>query len=230
MIQACAGAEAITQGPLEGDHMANGRVEMAVREVKRLCRTPWISAERNTSVRIADGSPLLSWLTRFAAQVMNKRRSGEDGKGSELRRTGRTWRKPMAQLGEQVRFVSSFARRMTQGISGGHHDRTGVVKCVTKNGVVPGAWNATNGNGLCGTPWTMVSPLPRVVLSAEIEAHGHTGGCPGCAALASHGKAIKPHNNERRERINTIIERILTGKSRMSAYTDGVAETESERK
>ena len=64
-------------------------------------------------------------------------------------------------------------------------------------------------------------PLPRIdverapeaeprrfyVLSADIEAHGHTGGCPGCAVLASHGKATKPHNDECRERIRTIIER-----------------------
>ena len=62
----------IAQGPPESDHMANGRVEMAVREVKRQCRTLQISAEQNTSVRIADDSPLLSWLLRIAAQVMNK--------------------------------------------------------------------------------------------------------------------------------------------------------------
>ena len=35
LIHACVGVEVIPQGPLEGDHMANGRVEMAVREVKR---------------------------------------------------------------------------------------------------------------------------------------------------------------------------------------------------
>ena len=39
VIHACVGVEVIPQGPLEGDHMANGRVEMAVREVKRQCRT-----------------------------------------------------------------------------------------------------------------------------------------------------------------------------------------------
>ena len=69
-------------------------------------------------------------------------------------------------------------------------------------------------------------PLPRIVVertpeveprrfyvsSADIEAHGHTGGCPGCAALASHGRATKPHIDECRERIRTIIERTLTGK------------------
>ena len=35
VIHACAGVEVIPQGPPEGDHMANGRVEMVVREVKR---------------------------------------------------------------------------------------------------------------------------------------------------------------------------------------------------
>ena len=86
--------------------------------------------------------------------------------------------------------------------------------------------------------WT--PPLPRIVaerapeveprrfnvLSPDIEAHGHTGGCPGCAALASHGRATKPHNDECRERIGTIIARTLTGKARMNAYRDRIAETE----
>ena len=30
------------------------------------------------------GGPLLSWLPRFAAQVMNKMRNGKDGKTSEM--------------------------------------------------------------------------------------------------------------------------------------------------
>ena len=154
----------------------------------------------------------------------------------------------MAQLGEKVWFrkigedgVRSFASRMTQGIFVGHHDRTGAVLCTTKNGAVRGkswtrqtlsdAWESTNWEDLCGTPWQMVAPelklmkkvtagkegagppLPRIVveraskveprrfyvLSADIEAHGHTGGCPCCAALASHGEATKPHNDECRE-------------------------------
>ena len=104
VIHACVGVEVIPQGPLEGDHMANGRVEKAVREVKLQCRTLRISAEQNTSVRISDDSPLLGWLPRFAAQVMNKMRIGKDGETSEMRRTGRRWRKPMAQFGEKVWF------------------------------------------------------------------------------------------------------------------------------
>ena len=71
-----------------------------------------------------------------------------------------------------------------------------------------------------------VEPRRFYVLFADIEAHGHTGGCPGCAALASHGKATKPLNDECRERIRTVIERTLTGNARMNAYKDRIAETE----
>ena len=72
-----------------------------------------------------------------------------------------------------------------------------------------------------------VEPRGFYTLSADIEAHEHIGGCPGCAALASHGRATKPHNDVCRERIGTIIERTLTGKARMNAHNDRFAETES---
>ena len=42
--------------------MANGRVEMAVREVNGQCRTLRISAKHNTGVRITDDSPMLGCL------------------------------------------------------------------------------------------------------------------------------------------------------------------------
>ena len=52
-------------------------------------------------------------------------------------------------------------------------------------------------------------PLPKVVVeriseteprrfcvsSVDVQAHGQIGCCLGCAALASHGRAIKPHND-----------------------------------
>ena len=145
MSHACVGVEVIPQGPPEGDHIPNGRVEMAVREVKRQCRTLRIPLNKTQVLRIADDSQLLSWLPRFAAQVMNKMRIGKVEKTSERRRTCRRWRKPMTQFGEKVWFheigedgVSSVASHMTQGIFVGHHDRTGAVSCVTKNGVVRG--------------------------------------------------------------------------------------------
>ena len=120
------------------------------------------------------------------------------------------------------------------------------------------AWDATNWDNLCGTPWQMVAPevrltkkvtvdqegagppLPRVTveripetepmrfygLSADIEAHGQPGGCLGCAALTSHGRATKPHDDECPERLRTRFARTMTGKAWMNADKDRIAETE----
>ena len=70
-------------------------------------------------------------------------------------------------------------------------------------------------------------PLPRIVaekaleverrrfyvLSADMEAHGHIGSCPGYALLLSHGKATKPREDDFRERVGTTIERTWAGEA-----------------
>ena len=127
---------------------------------------------------------------------------------------------------------------------------------VAKNGGVRGkswtrqplndAWNATNLDGLYGIPWQTVAPELRLtkkvtadrrrrtpeveprrfyVLSADIEARGQE-----VVRVVQRWHRMeerhKPHSNECRERIRTIIERTLTGKARKSACKDRVAETE----
>ena len=99
----------------------------------------------------------------------------------------------MAQFGEKVWFrkigedgVSSFASRMIQGILFGHHDGRGAVLCITKNGVVRGkswtrqtlsdAWNGTNWDGLCDTPWQIMAP--ELKLTKKITADQEGAGPP----------------------------------------------------
>ena len=105
---------------------------------------------------------------------------------------GKVWFRKIGEDG-----VSSFGSRMTQGVFVGHHDRTGAVLCITKNGVVRGkswtrqtlsdGWESTNWDGLSGTPWQMVAgelklmkkvtadkegagpPLPRIVVERAPE-------------------------------------------------------------
>ena len=60
VIHACVGVEVIPEGPSEGDHIANGRVEMAVGEVKRQCRTLRISTYRK-----------LQFITQLASSFSN---------------------------------------------------------------------------------------------------------------------------------------------------------------
>ena len=56
-----------------------------------------------------------------------------------------------------------------------------------------------------GPPLLEFEPRRFCVLAADSEAHGHTGGCPGCADLASRWRGTKPHDDECRERIRTIL-------------------------
>ena len=71
VIHACVGVEVIPQGPPEGAHMANGRAEMAVREVKRQCRTLRISDEKKNKCAYRRSQSITQLALRSAAQVMN---------------------------------------------------------------------------------------------------------------------------------------------------------------
>ena len=121
---------------------------------------------------------------------------------------------------------------MTQGIFDGHYQDWSCARQELDKSDTRLTKKVTADKGAAAPLPTIVVQRapegePRIfyVLSADIEAHGHTGGYPG-AAVASHGRATKPHNDEFRELIRTIIERTLTGKARMNAYKDRIAETE----
>ena len=58
------------------------------------------------------------------------------------------------------------------------------------------------------------------VLSADIEAHGHMGSCPGYALLTSQGKVTKPRRVEFVERVGTTVEKTLTGEARIYTCKD----------
>ena len=106
--------------------------------------------------------------------------------------------------------------------------RTGAVLFITKNGVVRGkswtrqtlsdAWESTDWEGLCGSPWQMVAPELKLTKKVTADKEG--------ADTLEHGEVTQPHNDECRERIRTIIDRTLTGKARMNPYKDGIAETQ----
>ena len=124
MIQACAGVEVIPQGPPEGDHMANGRVDNGcTRSETTMQDTPGFPLNITQACASLTTVRYSSWLSRFAAQVMDRMRIGKEGKTRETRRIGRRWRKPTVQFEEKVWFrkigedgVSSSASRVPRGI------------------------------------------------------------------------------------------------------------------
>ena len=158
---------------------------------------------------------------------------------------GAIWRESLVFVKMEKMVSVSFASRKTQGIFVGHYDRTGAILCITKNGVVRGQsktrqtlsdpWDATNWSGLCGTPWQMVATALK--LTKKVKGVGPP--LPRTSRLTVTLKVVqvvqRPHRMEERSNRTTtnlekeserLIERTLTGKARMNAYKDRVAESE----
>eukprot|EP00972_Heterocapsa_arctica_P039798 5864964-Heterocapsa_arctica.AAC.1 len=84
-----------------GDHQANGDAELAVREVKRQVRTLRFVLEANRGTAIREDHPILEWLPQAAADTITRYLLGADGVSAVQRRSGRPWRKMVAEFGEK---------------------------------------------------------------------------------------------------------------------------------
>ena len=69
----------------------------------------------------------------------------------------------------------------------------------------------------------------KTIIGAKLRTYSEVLGwkiASGLKKITNGAEATKPHNDECRERIRTIIERTLTRKASMNVYKDRIAETE----
>ena len=139
--------QAIAQEIPADDHAANGEIEVAVREIKKQVRVGKLALESKLKKKLREDDPVIAWLPRHSADLINRYRIGEDGKTPEQRRTGKKWRKPAVEFGERIYFKEAVHRRrkrdlearMIEGRYIGHHARTGALLVITSDGVKKGA-------------------------------------------------------------------------------------------
>ena len=109
----------------------------------------------------------------MAADAISFFMFGKDGLTAEMRRSGRAWKKLVAEYGEYVCYCPAIARTFAFGMQPilcvglciGHHARTGSILIMTTDGVVKAAggrrmneenrWNAENWNALRGLLWNV---------------------------------------------------------------------------
>ncbi len=96
--------EFIFQETATDDHKHNGSIEVAVREIKRQIRVLNSVLESRLRVQVSEKDPLLAWMPRHAAFLLQRFRVGPDGKTPYERHTGNKWRRPMITYGERVHF------------------------------------------------------------------------------------------------------------------------------
>ena len=236
--------------------MIHSGVEMAVREMKTQCRILRISAEHKTSVRITGDISSLNWIPHFAVQFLNKMRTGRRWRKPMVQFGEKFWFHEGINSFVKCIIQGIFVghRDRTRAIS--YITKSGIVRGKSwTNQKLSDAWESTNLEDLFANPWYTVITETRLTKKFITDEEGaglilsecwssnlqrsSVEGSTLCLRILKRTdtlevvqvvrrlhKATKPHNDECRERIGTIIERTLTGKARMNACKDRIAETE----
>ena len=158
-----------------GDSNSNGRVERAIQDFKGLTRTMRSALEAKTGTKIRLEDPIVPWMVRHAAQIINVCRVREDGQTAWQKMTGRRFHSKMVPFAEMVMFkipktkhrVGSFEDKWEVGCwvgivprSGEHlvATDTGVYKVSTiKRRMASERWSAECVKGIVGSP---AEPMP----------------------------------------------------------------------
>ena len=130
--------------------------------------------ESGIRCKIPDDVPIMSWLVKWAAEVLSKYAPGDDGRTPYERIRQETCVVPIAPFGETVLYLPFTIVKRSKGqpvkkmgIYLGTHERTeesmigtrnGVIKCRTMDRMVAiERWNQEVVLGMKGTTW---EPVP----------------------------------------------------------------------
>ena len=88
----------------------------------------------------------MSWIPRHAANCVSRYRIMDDGRTPDQRRCGKTWKRPVVEFGESVRFrpvgenntLRGGDQRLLRGVYVGHHERSGAAIFLTPDDVKRG--------------------------------------------------------------------------------------------
>lgn len=132
-----------------GESESNGRVENAIPRVQDKVRTLKAHVKGETGLDITSMDGLMSWLTRWAGELITRYSIGKDGKTAQERLKGQASTRPIAQFGEHVLYLpletpsteeNKVENKLRDGIWLGVVDRTegaivgtehGTIKCRT---------------------------------------------------------------------------------------------------
>lgn len=153
-----------------GESESNGRVENAIRRVQDKFRVLRHQVEHGIQQKIPEDAPIMSWMIRWAAELITKYPIGDDGRIAYERLRHEQCKLPMVPFGEAVMYLAmktasrskgELARRI--GLWLGTIERTeetiigtqaGVVKCRTVNRLSDkDQWNAELVTNMQGVPW-----------------------------------------------------------------------------
>ena len=165
-------------------------LSLAMRELKQT-RTLKFALEAHLG-KVVESHFISRWIPMMASDAISFFRIGRDGLTAEMRRSGRAWKKLVAEFGESVHCHPAAARVVTREMQPelhvgrylGHHARAGSSLIMTTHGVVKAArfrrmieesrWNVDSWTALRGLAWDVTergadaaeaiqAPRPKIV-------------------------------------------------------------------
>ena len=105
----------VSRASLVGEHAIKGVAESAMREVNRQTRTLTFALEAHVG-KIVEFHSILRWMPMMASDAISFFRIGRDGLTAEVRRSGRAWKKLVAEFEESVYYRPAVARTVASGM------------------------------------------------------------------------------------------------------------------
>ena len=196
------GVEFLLMTSPEGDHAANGLVEVGVREIKAQTMILRSQLEQRLGNQIDEQDPLMSWIPRHAANCVSRYKLMDDGRTPDQRRCGKTWKRPVVEFGASVHFrpvgensaLRGGDQRMLCGVYVGHHERSGAEIFLTPDGVKRGTriarmlkherWDRVFSVTCIGVPWQLRPDQRNLARPVVPEAEADQGVAPVIVMLA----------------------------------------------
>ena len=107
----------ILQHPPAYDPQSNGPVEKGVQDIVGEVKALKLGLEQRTGMKLETDMAILKWIIEWAPQVLNRCGIGADGNTAYKRRLGRTSRRPLVEICEQVMAKPLRAKKTSRKVS-----------------------------------------------------------------------------------------------------------------
>jgi hypothetical protein len=134
--------ETLLENSPVGESQSNGVAERAVQAAGEHIRVVKLALENEVGIRFPAVRPIMSWIAKHAADMINKFRVGLDGKTSYEIIKGKKYIRSLVEFGEKIFFrrgklsKNKLEARWKEGIFLGTEWRTGAAHVGAKEGVL----------------------------------------------------------------------------------------------
>jgi hypothetical protein len=178
-----------------GESQSNGVAERAVQAAGEHIRVVKLALENKVGIRFPAVRPIMSWIAKRAADMINKFHVGPDGKTSYEIIEGNKYTRSLVKFGEKIFFrrgklsKNKLEARWEEGIFLGTEWRTGAAHVGAKEGVLEAhgirrvpqevRWNAELVQAVKGFPWRRKNPVdgvPEMIRVRHLTEEGEVKG------------------------------------------------------